>query len=233
MSRGVGEVLAMLNMQMLARIVLGIVVVSLHHKILNLMTTSFFWCYPLIKMIVGRAGGFLFGGEGCKVRVMKKMMRVVFVVALGLFLAVPEARAADPAREMSLQMSRYEQMIGKLQDSIERLQSDMRALQRENSILAKDAAGAKASAARVSDQMQTISNVEFARLQAQQKDLATKLVTQKEVYDWGSGQRGCQVLGVTHQQIKTTVSPDGLKAVKYLCFDGRVIHLGTALNTVE
>lgn len=152
--------------------------------------------------------------------------------AFALVLLATSAHAADAEREASLQMSRYDQMIGRLTDSIERLQSDVRTLQRENAALVKKADAAEARANTVADQMQTLRNVEFGNIQAQQKQFNERLIGQSDRYDWGSAQRDCAELGVKHQQIKTQSSPDGLRAVQFLCYDGKLLHLGTEMNVV-
>ena len=160
------------------------------------------------------------------------VIRPLAATALALFLLATPAQAADPERELSLQMSRYDQMIGRLTDTVERLQSEVRTLQRENATLAKQVKEAENRAMLVSDQMQTLKNVEFGNLQAQQKDFNQRLIGQSDKYDWGSAQRNCDEIGVKHQQIKTQVSPDGLRAVQFLCYDGRLLHLGTQMNVV-
>ena len=163
---------------------------------------------------------------------MAANLKTLTLATLAFSVLASGAFAADPERELSLQMSRYDQQIGRLTDSIERLQSDVRTLQRENAVLAKKAADAEGKAGLVADQMQTLKNVDFGNIQAQQKQFNERLVGQADRYDWGSAQRDCAELSVKHQQIRTQSSPDGLKAVKFLCYDGKLIHLGTEMNVV-
>lgn len=111
-----------------------------------------------------------------------------------------DAKPQRPTRDMSLQMSRYEQMIGKMDQRLEAMQSALRDMQRKNDELEKDLQTAK------------------AKMNEEKEEAPTP---------WGEGQRDCTALGVKHQQLKVTVKPDGTRGVRFLCFDGKALHLGS------
>lgn len=135
---------------------------------------------------------------------MRLLFAVMMTFLLGLVGSVSaqsaQVASAKAARDVSLQMSRYEQMFNKLEQKVERSQSDIRVLQRDNDKLQKELDATRAE----------VSN---------SKDNAP--------LPWGEGQRDCTELGVKHQQLKVTVKPDGTRGVRFLCFDGKALHLGS------
>ncbi|MBI1308693.1 MAG: hypothetical protein GC129_02395 [Proteobacteria bacterium] len=138
------------------------------------------------------------------------------------------------ARDMSLLMSRYEQALGKLQNQNTQLQSSIRELQRQNRELADAVKVANDRAQGVADAMQRLENTDVMNVQAGQKQLAQRMEqVENRPVAWGDGQRDCKEIGIKHQQLKVTVKPDGSQGVRYLCFDGKVLHLGSELYTLE
>lgn len=161
-------------------------------------------------------------------------MRILMLV--GILVAVAAVgHAQDNARavrDASLQMSRYEQMIGKLQDQNQQLQSDIRALQRDNDALAKDVQAANARSQNIADEMQRLKNSQLQNLDAAQHQLVEQVQDVKSKL-WGDGQRDCPTLKVKHQQIKVMMNPDGTRSVRFLCFDGKPLLLGSEVYTPE
>lgn len=146
-------------------------------------------------------------------------MRILGITAiLVVTAAAAQAQDARASREMNIQMSRYEQIIGKMQRQNEQLQSDIRALQRANDQLGRKVEDADKHAQSVGDDFQRFRNA-----QARNGDVKV----------WGEGQRDCPELRVKHQQIKVTMSPDGTKSVRFLCFDGKPLLLGSEQYTVD
>lgn len=140
------------------------------------------------------------------------------------------AHAQDNARavrEASLQMSRYELLLGKLQDQVESLQGQVRTLQRANDALAKDVQAANARAQNVTDEMQRLQNTQLQNINAAQKQLTEKLSNATSKTPWGDAQRDCNELGVKHQQIKVILKADGSRGMRFLCFDGKPLHMGS------
>ena len=152
------------------------------------------------------------------------------VVAWGMAGAVG-AKAQDNARavrEQNLQMSRYEQLIGKLMDQNEKLQSDIRIMQRQQEALLKDVESANANSRNAMDEMQRLKNTNLQNVQAAQRQMAESMALVKNKL-WGDGTRDCADLSVKHQQIKVMMKPDGSKSVRFLCFDGKALLLGSEL----
>ena len=162
---------------------------------------------------------------------MTKGMLVValMVLATGSALAQDNAKAV---REASLQASRYELLLGKLQDQNEQLQTQVRALQRANEMLAKDVQAGSAKSQQVADEMQRLKNTQLQNMNAAQKQLADKVNSVSDKTPWGDAQRDCAEIGVKHQQIKVSMKPDGTRSVRFLCFDGKALLLGSEVYSV-
>jgi hypothetical protein len=163
-------------------------------------------------------------------------MRVIMLVLLGV-LFVQSAVAQDygrAEREASLQMSRYEQAIGKLQQQNEQLQSDVRSLQRTNAELQKSVEAVNGRMQGIADDVQRFQNTDVLNIQNSQKQIAGRIEEiQAKGPPWGDAQRDCSGINVKHQQIKVAVKPDGTRGVRYLCFDGKALLLGNEVYNVE
>lgn len=162
-------------------------------------------------------------------------MRVALMLAVMLGM-VGGAVAQDNARgvrDASLQASRYELLLGKLQGQNEDLMGQVRALQKANDLLAKDVQASSAKAQNVADELQRMKNTQLQNISASQKQLSDQVaaVSTKSQGAWGDGQRDCSELGVKHQQLKVMLKPDGTKGMRFLCFDGKALHLGTEIYT--
>lgn len=161
------------------------------------------------------------------------MLRIMLV--LGMMVAIAPAMAQDNARavrDASLQSSRYELLLGKLQDQNEQLMTQVRALQRGNEMLAKDVQASNAKSQQVSDEMQRLKNTQLQNLSAAQQQLNDKVKSVSDKTPWGDAQRNCSELGVKHQQIKVSMKPDGTRSVRFLCFDGKALLLGSEIYSV-
>jgi uncharacterized protein YoxC len=162
-------------------------------------------------------------------------MRMVWVA--GFLVAVAGTAVAQEnarqVREQSLQASRYELLLGKLQDQNEQLMQQVRALQKANDALAKDVQASSAKSQNVADEMQRLKNTQLQNISAAQKQLADKVSTAYDKTPWGEGQRDCNEINTKHQQLKLTMKPDGTRSVRFLCFDGKALFLGSELYTVN
>lgn len=155
-------------------------------------------------------------------------MRIL--VLLGLL--IPSAYALDD-KAFSIELQRYDQIIGKLQSQNDRLLGDVRDLQRQNLLLKKALETVQGKADAVADQMARVENVNVRNVEAAQKQLTMMMSTaENNKYDWGGKARDCTDLSVKHQQIKLVTDPNGTKTVKFLCFDGKALHLGTEVHDV-
>ncbi|RYG61859.1 MAG: hypothetical protein EON60_01980 [Alphaproteobacteria bacterium] len=162
------------------------------------------------------------------------MVRLMLI--LGMMAAVSPAMAQDNAkavREASLQGSRFELLLGKLQDQNEQLMTQVRALQRANEMLAKDVQASSAKSQQVTDEMQRLKNTQLQNLSAAQQQLNDKMKSVSDKTPWGDAQRNCSELGVKHQEIKVSMKPDGTRSVRFLCFDGKALLLGSEVYSAN
>lgn|GEM_PF-6016451 len=168
-------------------------------------------------------------GPGKKDTRMVRLFSLICVMLLGgVAVARADGDSMEVLRQQNLQMSRYDQVIGKLQASNEQLMSQVRDLQRQNDAMAKAVQATNARSQSVMDDMQAMRNTEMRNLTAAQRQLAEK-VKSMDVVPWGAGQRDCPELKAVHQQIKLVVKPDGSRGVKFLCYDGKALNLGGEL----
>lgn len=146
-------------------------------------------------------------------------------------VATPDvvAAAGIPATTPAERAVHYEQMVGKLQQQITQLQSDMRELQRQNQQMSKLVQDANIKSGSVSDRVQEMQNVQMGNINAAQKQLSQQ---NSEILKklWGEGKRDCPDLDARHQQIKVLTRPDGGRSVRFLCYDGKAVHLGTEVH---
>lgn len=160
-----------------------------------------------------------------------------FIFALmagGLFGLQPQAFALDA--ETMTEIRRLDQRIGGFSDNIQQLMRDVRALQRETEKLQKALKATKASAKEATDTMQRMQNTDIANLIATDKQLAQRVNAiskhiegETDTWNWGTKNRSCEDIG-KHQQIQSVRSADGQFTLRYLCYDGRAINLGTEVN---
>ena len=164
-------------------------------------------------------------------------MRIASAVFLSVFATtalVSGVWAQDNAksvREASLQASRYELLLGKLQEQNEQLMGQVRALQKANDLLAKDVQSSNARVQNVMDEMQRLKNTQLQNISAAQKQLTEQINNTTSKTPWGDAQRDCAELGVKHQQLKVSMKPDGSRSMRFLCFDGKALHLGSEMYT--
>ncbi|MCP4354917.1 MAG: hypothetical protein GY793_04655 [Proteobacteria bacterium] len=79
-------------------------------------------------------------------------------------------------------------------------------------------------------------NVSLPNLTAADKTLAERVKKADDkikehviIETWGELARDCPTIG-KHQQVKTITTKDKTANIKYLCFDGKVLHLKTESN---
>lgn len=160
--------------------------------------------------------------------VMRKLLGLL-VVGVSLVVA-PGAFAQAMDREMSVQFSRYDQLIDRVMKQNEQLMGDIRQLQRENLMMKKTVDESQNRTQMMADEFQKIENLTVNNLSAGQKQLAEQVRRLQVDKPWGDATRDCTELNVKHQQISVKMSPDGKRSVKFLCYDGRVLHLGTEVH---
>lgn len=161
-----------------------------------------------------------------------KLLLCLVVGGASASLAVAAQGMND--RDWNVVLSRYDQTIGKLVEKNEKLQSDIRAVQRENEDLRKDVESANKRSQGVADSLQKMQNTDILNVKYQQKQINTDITDLKDKpAPWGDGQRDCAEILVHHQEMKLAISPDGSRGTRYLCFDGKVLHLGSELYALQ
>ncbi|MCA3244424.1 MAG: hypothetical protein INF43_03845 [Alphaproteobacteria bacterium] len=146
------------------------------------------------------------------------MNKNLFALAAGglLLATVAQAQAQTQGagmttRELNQTLSRYDAIIARMEAQNERLMGELRSLQREQDRVTKLVESQQGQIQQGIDGLQEFKNTEIENIRAS---------------FWGSGKRDCKDLGVKHQQIKVTMSPDGSESVRFLCFDGKPLLLG-------
>ncbi len=159
---------------------------------------------------------------------MRKLL--MFLVVGGALMVVQGVFAQGMDRELSTQFSRYDQLIDRVMKQNEQLMGEVRQLQRENLMMKKAVDESQNRTQMMADEFQKIENLTVNNLSTGQKQLAERVQRLQDDMQWGQGTRDCTDLNVKHQQISVKTSPDGKRSVKFLCYDGRVLHLGTEVH---
>lgn len=130
-------------------------------------------------------------------------------------------------KETVLAISGLQERFERVVQMNEQLLKDIRDLQRNVDHLYKMNEEKDKKIADLLDQVLKIENVEVSNLKAGQKGL----YDQVPAFTWGQTTRNCESIGSKHQQIEMVKSEDGSRTLRFLCFDGKAIHLGTEINT--
>lgn len=148
---------------------------------------------------------------------MKKL-----ALAFGLLLSFSEAAYALD-KETQLELRRLEQRVGRVMDTNKQLVQDLRQLEKfsQNMLSAQEILEDKLN--QITDTIVKIQNVDIANLRAGQKGIYDQL----PLFTWGEDTEECTDIGSKHQQINSVKSDDGMRTLRFLCFDGKAIHLAT------
>ena len=166
---------------------------------------------------------------------MYKNLKLVFIhIAVVGSFATPAVFALDA--ETLTEVRRIDQRISGFSDNIQQILQDVRTLQRKMEKIERIQTENAEKIKEFSDTIIRMQNTDIANLIAVDKQLAQRLNSttnhiEKETttWNWGSEARGCEDVG-KHQQIQSVRSADGKFSLRYLCFDGKAIHLGTEVN---
>ncbi len=153
-------------------------------------------------------------------------MKTPAIIAFLLLLAVlPLQQPAALDKDVELHIKRLDGLIGRLQEENNRLLQDLHQIKRENRQLEADNKKVLETLTRIEDDLIRLTNTDISQLKANQQKIFDKLPT----LDWGTQKRDCKNLGA-HQQIKNVGSADKNYTLRYLCYDGQTIHLGTEVH---
>ncbi|MEC8066703.1 MAG: hypothetical protein VX154_02480 [Pseudomonadota bacterium] len=151
------------------------------------------------------------------------------LVLCGLILsAMAPVSAMSLDKEVDMEIRRVEQRMMRIFDTHEQLLKDVRQLQRENERLKGEVAEMSQKYDVVNDILLKIQNVDIANIRAGQKGLYDQI----PLFTWGEDTEDCKDIETKHQQTNTQKSADGSQTLRFLCFDGKAIHLGTEYHSV-
>lgn len=156
---------------------------------------------------------------------LNKLLAFGFVADVVVSMALVFSAQAQDRPDLMVQFKRYDQLIYEMQQENERLMRDMRTMQRNNDELTKQVTDLQGRVNKFADDLLKVENIEIRNLQAGQQ----KLFDQLPVLNWGTEKRNCEGIGL-HQQIKNVQSEDKTLTLRYLCYDGRTLHLGTEVH---
>tara|TARA_Y100001960_G_scaffold331817_1_gene430090 strand:+ start:2045 stop:2551 length:507 start_codon:yes stop_codon:yes gene_type:complete len=163
-------------------------------------------------------------------------MKKLFII-VSLFAAA-NASAQDfyMQKQNEIEFKRLNQEIMRLKQENEQRAIYMRQIEQQNEALTKKLVAMNKRIDDLLDLWVNFENVSLPNLVSADKALANRIndtnnhiKEQTELWNWGEMSRECKDVG-THQQVKTVLSKDGQSSTRYLCFDGKVLHLNTVSN---
>lgn len=153
------------------------------------------------------------------------MKKTFLTGVIGAVLLSTSAFAMDKATVLEIQG--LNQRLDRMTQLNEQLLRDIRDLQRNVDHLYKQNEDQEKKNADMMDMLLKIQNVELSNLQAGQKGLYDQIPS----FTWGEGTADCPKIGSKHQQVEMVKSEDGSRTLRFICFDGKALHLGTEINT--
>lgn len=152
-------------------------------------------------------------------------MRLALSTLLACSFLMPMAHAMD--QEVQMEIMGLQQRFARVQELNEQLMTEVRDLQRKTDHLYKINEEQDNKYNDLVDTLLKLENVSIANLNSGQKGLYEQIPQ----FTWGQGAEDCPKIGSRHQQINMVKSEDGSRSMRFLCFDGKAIHLGTEINT--
>lgn len=161
-----------------------------------------------------------------------------FLAILTVLIAANTANAQDfyMQKQNEVEFKRLNQEVARLKQENEQRSIYMRKIEKTNDDLKKQVVAANKRIDDLLDLWVNFENVSLPNLVSSDRSLATRInesnnyiKEQTPVWNWGEQSRDCKAIG-RHQQVKTVLSKDGNSSTRYLCFDGKVLHLNTISN---
>tara|TARA_R110000868_G_scaffold189695_1_gene432842 strand:+ start:29781 stop:30251 length:471 start_codon:yes stop_codon:yes gene_type:complete len=154
-------------------------------------------------------------------------MKKITTLALTVGLLLPlQSFALD--KDVDMEIRRVEQRMMRMHETNQQLLKDVRQLQRDNDVLTKQVDDMSTKYDALNDQVLKLRNVDIANLRAGQKGLYDQI----PLFTWGEDTEDCADIETKHQQTNIVKSADGSQSMRYLCFDGKAVHLGTEYHGV-
>lgn len=167
------------------------------------------------------------------------------LVALLLLPLVAGAQGADRATEIELQ--RIDQRMVTIVEENDFLKRQMRILEKDNAEMKAQMEKLLKQTTGLNDDMIRVLNVDIPNFHASQIQFEDKLKNdynadydafresinkREDEFNWGHLERACPEVGAKHQEVKWVSKDEGKTTLQFLCFDGKVLHMGTQLNAL-
>ena len=152
-------------------------------------------------------------------------MKFSFLMLSLPLVLLPESSFALE-RELETELRRVDQRMGRINAAHEQMMQHVRQLQKTADQLTESMKVLEGKVDELTDSIVKVQNVDVANLRAGQKGLYDQI----PLFTWGEDTEDCTAIGTKHQQTNTVKSEDGLRTLRFLCFDGKAIHLGTEFH---
>lgn len=164
-------------------------------------------------------------------------MKHLLVAAALLFASTPVyGQSMGGDNGVGLEIKRLDQRLNRVTEKNEMYLRQIRELERQYNEMKKEAEFLSKKATMAIDDVTKMRNTDIANLVATDKQLADRINSianhieeQTPVWDWGSKERNCEGVG-EHLQIQSVKNAQNTHTMRFLCFDGRPIHLSTEVN---
>lgn len=162
---------------------------------------------------------------------MKKLLIIALFASLNA-----QAQEFYMEKQHEIEFTRLNQSVAQLKEVNEQQARFIRQLEKQNEQLSDVVKQVNDRMDSLLDLWVNFENVSLPNLIEADKtlsdrinDINSHIVEQTPTWDWGEQSRSCPKMG-EHQQVRTVMTDDGKANVRYLCFDGKVIHLNTTSN---
>jgi TolA-binding protein len=166
---------------------------------------------------------------------MKKVLSILCLTLVS-HLAFAQQNDFYIQKQNDVEFKRLNQEIARLKNENEQQAIYLRGIEKKSLDANKELDKMNKKIESLLDLWVNFENVSLPNLVAADKALANRInetnehiTEQTKIWNWGEESRNCEGIG-THQQVKTVIAKDGQSVTRYLCFDGKVLHLNTISN---
>ena len=167
------------------------------------------------------------------------------LAALLLLPLFASAQGVDRATEIELQ--RLDQRMAVITEENDFLKRQMRVLEKDNIEMKQQLETLLAKSSGLNDDIIRVLNVDIPNFHASQLQFEDKLKNdynadyeafrdsinkREDEFNWGHLERACPEVGAKHQEVKWVTKDEGKTTLQFLCYDGKIMHMGTQLNVL-
>lgn len=164
------------------------------------------------------------------------MKKIYAILVLAFTFNTANAQDFYVQKQNEVEFKRLNQEIHQFKKTLDERAVYIRQLEVANAELTKQVTATNKRVDDLLDLWVNFENISLPNLISSDKTLATRIndvnghiKEQTEIWNWGELSRDCPKIG-KHQQVRTIQTEDGSASVRYLCFDGKVLHLNTNSN---